>query len=276
MLKHNTDLIPISKFAQLVGTTRRTLIFYDQKDIFKPKQIGENNYRYYGYDQIYKIELILGMRDLGLSISEIKDYLDDESNLVLNEKLLSLKEKVEQKIANLQQVLAVLNQKETDNLQLLNNEFYVPQVAYLSEKQFWCSDLKVDCSEAEISQAYSDFYHRLDPGIIVNRKASGFLVDLPGARADSYADAAFRIIKEKSSSKTITNVIPIISQNAGKYLLVKVKSNNDGIEKGLAKIRSYAAQKHLQISKQLWQFNIGVDVKQLGLTENSILLYQII
>lgn len=45
-------LLSISEFAKIAKiaqTTRRTLIFYDQKDIFKPAKIAENGYRYYSY-----------------------------------------------------------------------------------------------------------------------------------------------------------------------------------------------------------------------------------
>ena len=61
------QLMTISQFAKAVGTTRRTLIFYDQKGVFKPQKIMANGYRYYSYEQIYKMNFILGLRDLGLS-----------------------------------------------------------------------------------------------------------------------------------------------------------------------------------------------------------------
>ena len=63
----NQQLMTISQFAKAVGTTRRTLIFYDQKGIFKPQKTEDNGYRYYSYEQIYKMNFILGLRDLGLS-----------------------------------------------------------------------------------------------------------------------------------------------------------------------------------------------------------------
>ena len=77
----NDKLLSISEFAKLAGTTRRTLIFYDQKDVFKPMKIEETGYRYYSYEQLYQIGFILGLRDLGLLVEEIKDYLGDSSTV---------------------------------------------------------------------------------------------------------------------------------------------------------------------------------------------------
>lgn len=53
----DAKLLSISEFAKLEGTTRRTFIFYDQKDIFKPLETREKDYRYYSYEQLYQIGL---------------------------------------------------------------------------------------------------------------------------------------------------------------------------------------------------------------------------
>lgn len=121
----NDKLLSISEFAKLAGTTRRTLIFYDQKDVFKPMKIEETGYRYYSYEQLYQIGFILGLRDIGLSVEEIKDYLGDSSRDALNKKLIPLKNKIELRIQNLKQILAILRQKENDNFQLTDVDFYV-------------------------------------------------------------------------------------------------------------------------------------------------------
>lgn len=141
------QLMTISKFAQAVGTTRRTLLFYDQQGVFKPAKTTANGYRYYSYDQIYRMNFILSLRSLGLSIEEIKNYLSDNDSQTLNKELGALKQKVQSQIANLQQVLEVLNQKEENNTQLRDVDFYTVKRCYLPAREFWCSDFEVDCSE---------------------------------------------------------------------------------------------------------------------------------
>lgn len=267
-------LLSISQFAKILGTTRRTLIFYDQKGIFKPAKTADNGYRYYSYKQAYQLGFIFSLRDLGLSVSEIKDYLNDDSSDALNKKLIPLKSKIERKINNLQRVLEILNQKEADNTQLTNVDFYVVKKCYLPERKFWCSDFKVDCSEEQIAKAYSNFYWTVGAGVMTNKKLSGFLTDLPQAKANSYANAGFRLIKEESLQEEVR--VPVISQQDGDYLIVKVKNDNEGIEKGLAQMRKAANKENLQLGDELWQFNLGLNIKKLGLTDNSILAYEIL
>ena len=56
------------------------------------------------------MNFILSLRILGLSIEEIKNYLSDNDSQTLNKELGALKQKVQSQIANLQQVLEVLNE----------------------------------------------------------------------------------------------------------------------------------------------------------------------
>lgn len=266
-------LLTISKFAQAVGTTRRTLLFYDEKGVFKPAKTTANGYRYYSYGQIYRINFILGLRSLGLSVDEIKSYLADNNSQTLNKELGNLKQRVEDQIAKLRQVLEVLDQKEANNIQLTDVDFYTVKRCYLPPRDFWVSDFKVNCSEKEIAQAYSDFYQRLGAGTMVTNRLSGFLTDLPQAQPNKYADAGFRIIKEKSQLAQVK--LPVMTQADGDFLITKVQNTGEGIEKGLAKIRQFAQTNNLQIGDDLWQFNIGVDIARLGLTKNSILAYRI-
>lgn len=213
----------------------------------------------------------MGLRDLGLSVEEIKDYLSDDSSDALNKKLIPLRQKIEQRIQNLQQILAILRQKESDNTQLRNTDFYVAKKCFLPKREFWCSDFKADCFEEEIARAYSEFYREVSAGLMTNKLLSGFLTDLPQARANQYADSGFRIIKEKVYDDEVK--IPILTQNDGEYIVVKVKNTEDGMEKGLTEIRKYAETNNLQLGDDLWQFNIGINIERLGLTKDSILAY---
>lgn len=67
----------IGDVAKMLNMTTRAIRFYDQKDLVKPESIGENGYRYYGKEQIQKLELINYLRELNFSIKQIKQLLND-------------------------------------------------------------------------------------------------------------------------------------------------------------------------------------------------------
>ncbi len=74
------DLISITELAKIRKVTTETLRHYDRIGLFKPDYIDpENNYRYYSILQYEKLGTIKELRQLGMSLSEIKDYFSDRN-----------------------------------------------------------------------------------------------------------------------------------------------------------------------------------------------------
>ncbi len=72
----------IQDIARLAGTTSRTLRHYDDIGLLQPSRIGGNGYRYYDADALARLQRILLLRELGLSLPEIGRVLDGRSDNV--------------------------------------------------------------------------------------------------------------------------------------------------------------------------------------------------
>jgi MerR family transcriptional regulator, thiopeptide resistance regulator len=68
----------VKKLAKLSGVSVRTLHFYDETDLLKPASYGENGYRYYEQEQLFKLQQILFFRELGFRLSDIKPILESD------------------------------------------------------------------------------------------------------------------------------------------------------------------------------------------------------
>lgn len=62
----------VKELAQLAGITVRTLHHYDEIGLLKPTRVGENGYRYYGDEAVYRLQQILFYRFLDMPLEEIK------------------------------------------------------------------------------------------------------------------------------------------------------------------------------------------------------------
>lgn len=70
------NLLTVGEFAKLAETTKRTVLWYEEKGILRPKQIDpENKYRLYEVGQIIDFKAILLLRRLSFSLREIKSFL---------------------------------------------------------------------------------------------------------------------------------------------------------------------------------------------------------
>ena len=86
----------IKQLTNLSGVSTRTLRYYDEINLLKPKRIEENGYRIYKTEQIDTLEQILCYRALGVSLEEISHLLNatnTEKEQVLQKHLIALSER---------------------------------------------------------------------------------------------------------------------------------------------------------------------------------------
>ena len=101
----------IGEFAKLSGASIRTLRFYDNIDLFKPDDIDLfTGYRYYSEKRLEEFQLIMKLKDLGFSLEEIKENLNNITESVI----LSKKEELMQARDNL-----IQNQRKVSLLKYL-------------------------------------------------------------------------------------------------------------------------------------------------------------
>src|SRR6185295_6874936 len=70
-------LLTVKQVAKVSGVSVRALHHYDEIGLFKPALIGANRYRYYGRDELLRLQQILIHRELDIPLTEIAAILDD-------------------------------------------------------------------------------------------------------------------------------------------------------------------------------------------------------
>lgn len=65
----------IQDVARAVGTTSRTLRYYDSIGLVSPSRIGHNGYRYYDNAALVRLQRVLLLRQLGLGLDAIGEIL---------------------------------------------------------------------------------------------------------------------------------------------------------------------------------------------------------
>lgn len=99
------DTLKISEFAKKAGVTVKTLLYYDKVGILKPSDKTDSGYRVYNNEDFLRLQQILTLKFLGLSLFEIKTILnenkDNLSKLIFMQKnILNLKKRQIQTVIN--------------------------------------------------------------------------------------------------------------------------------------------------------------------------------
>jgi DNA-binding transcriptional MerR regulator len=82
----------IGEFAQIAQVSGRQLRFYDQLGLLQPAHVDQQTgYRYYTIRQLPRLNSILALKDLGLSLEQIGPLLDREMSPAELRSMLTLK-----------------------------------------------------------------------------------------------------------------------------------------------------------------------------------------
>lgn len=68
----------VGELAKLTGLTVRTLRFYDQIGLFSPSDQTDSGHRLYNDSDLSRLQQILSLKELGLSLEEVKTVLAGE------------------------------------------------------------------------------------------------------------------------------------------------------------------------------------------------------
>ena len=71
----------INEVEKQTGISSTNIRYYEQKELLVPQRSGENNYRVYSTDDVERLKQIKILRMIGISLSEIKEILDEKKLL---------------------------------------------------------------------------------------------------------------------------------------------------------------------------------------------------
>ena len=76
-MKNQEINLTTAQFAAIHEVNPRTLHYYDSVGLFSPERKGENQYRYYTSRQSIDFEYIRMLKELNMSIREIRSYVQE-------------------------------------------------------------------------------------------------------------------------------------------------------------------------------------------------------
>lgn len=111
-MQQETIRLTTAQFAKLHNVNKRTLHYYDDIGLFSPCHKGENGYRYYDYSQSIDFEYIRMLKEINLSIEEIKAFIHSFDEQKFLEIVSSKQKEIDREIRKLKTVKSVLKQKK--------------------------------------------------------------------------------------------------------------------------------------------------------------------
>lgn len=140
----------IGQLARATGVTVRTLHHYDQIGLLRPERRSGSGYREYGEDDVRRLQGILSLRQIGLSLEEIGEWLDGrgvttaeviqrhlQTVRVRENDIGQLRRRLERIVATLGQGNEVPTQEFIETMEMISmfDRYYTPeQIARLEKR----------------------------------------------------------------------------------------------------------------------------------------------
>ncbi|RYE10340.1 MAG: MerR family transcriptional regulator [Hyphomicrobiales bacterium] len=108
-------MLTVKQVAKISGVSVRALHHYDEIGLLTPASIGRNSYRYYGREQLLRLQQILLHRELDIPLGEIRAILDDpkfdqlEALRLQREKLAAEAQRYARLVRTIDRTIADLN-----------------------------------------------------------------------------------------------------------------------------------------------------------------------
>jgi Predicted transcriptional regulators len=151
----------VKQLGDLAGVSSRTLRYYDQLNLLKPKKINNSGYRIYGPDQVDRLQQILFFRELGFSLKEIQAFLAaPDFNLVTaltgqHHKLIEKRTRLNRLIATVEKTLAAKKGEMTMTDQE-KFEGFKKEMIDRNEKNYG-KEIREKYGEKSVAQSYKKF-----------------------------------------------------------------------------------------------------------------------
>lgn len=102
----------VGEVAKLSGLSKQTLIYYDREGVFVPRFIDpKNGYRYYTAEQLEVLDSILMLKEMGLSLDEIRSFMKSRNDSRAIELMAAQRQRIHEKMRRLDRTARKLERK---------------------------------------------------------------------------------------------------------------------------------------------------------------------
>lgn len=121
-------MLTVTQIAKQFGVSRTTILYYEKEGLLIPALRSENGYRWYGDQEIKRLEAITSYRSYGLSVASIRTLLDrsgESQTQILKDHFNELEREIQNLRAQQKAVVVLLQEPSLLEENIVNKERWV-------------------------------------------------------------------------------------------------------------------------------------------------------
>lgn len=244
-------LLKTGEFAAFCNTTKDTLFHYDAIGLLKPVRTGSNGYRYYSLNQIYMFDLITILKEVGLPLEKIKDYMSERDTDVFLELLKEQDRQLKRRIEILTRRRRLLkNTIEMTRrfMDITENEIHIEAVP---EQYFIVSDVPLNNTEKEQFAVISRLWDYCEKHNYYDDFVTGEIISEENILNGTFATWCFSSRIAKKVKSKYLHIKP-----AGSYAVKYIRGSYYGLQEEYRLFCSELRQKGYKIKGNIYENDI--------------------
>lgn len=225
------------QFAALYGVNKRTLMYYDSIDLFKPAIVKKNGYRYYTYGQSVVFDVIQLLRKLRLPLEEIKKHLTHCTPQKTRALLYNQSQMLEQEIAELMWLQRVVQNKISNMDASLEVDCSKIEIIESKAEAILVSESTSEMSMEQTMKVMLKFMRDCYHSRAYSGYPLGYMMDAAKVQQGNFSHLAncfYRIDEKNSEAMNWT------SKPAGRYLVGHYRGSWMDMDPALQQLADYA------------------------------------
>lgn len=251
MKKREKTLYQAKEFARLTGVTVRALHHYDYLGLLKPSR-SESGYRLYGEQELARLQQVITLKFIGLSLKEIKALLG-QKKFDLQSTLLMQKEAIQSKQKKMAAIAKAIDRadrslKATEELDWSLFKTIVEEIE-MENKMEWMKNYYTEEQRAELSKRWHpDMQEQAtkDWNSLMQEAEALANGDPAGPKAQALAEAFEKQIR------AFTGGNPEIAQSLNKLYQDKDNWPKEAMQEWRSSL-SQQAEEFINLAREIWQ-----------------------
>lgn len=256
-------LFSTGEFAKLCGVKKHTLFHYDDIGLLKPSYVDERGFRYYSPRLLRRFNMIHILQTPGLSLEEIKSYLDDYDPEQMIELFQNQTARLRDQIHIRQQQIAQIENTVSAVETALHTSEYQLFLEHQDKTALAAIPMEDDASEAARTKAIGKLYklcnddkNRLDfirGGIVLREhlEADCYEKDYLCTKTESSEVASGEV-----TSGTLLSDAVFFEKPAGLYAVMHCMGGYVNVTKAYSIMMETLRQKEIAITGNAYEFEL--------------------
>lgn len=234
-------LYKIGDISKLYNISNDILRYYEKIGLLIPDVRGENGYRYYSESQLWKLNNIRSLRNLGVSLNEIIDFLNTRSIKKTKEMIKFQLKKIDENLRELLKLKEELELKK-ENIRYFEHfsDYEIPRIKYYPKRYILLKNGKFK-DENEINLELKKLKRKSeeDNDFIFTESEIGTVIKLEEWEKGNYSDYIGTFI--------ITNEIKENFLDEGEYLTYFFSGDYINLSKHYKKLKEFIRENNYRV-----------------------------